>query len=72
MQNVCEQPCFQISFSILHINECSPNPCKNGGSCTDLVNGFSCSCVAGYNGDDCSNGNDHNQHKHCIRTYIMF
>ena len=55
----CEQPCFQISFSIVDINECSPNPCKNGGSCTDLVNGFSCSCVAGYNGDVCSNGNYH-------------
>ena len=38
------------------VNECSPNSCKNGGSCTDLVNGFSCSCVAGYNGDDCSSG----------------
>ena len=59
MQHVCEQPFFQIYFSIVDINECSSNPCKNGGSCTDLVNGFSCSCVAGYNEDDCSSGTSH-------------
>ena len=52
--------------AIVDINECSQNPCKNGGSCTDLVNGFNCSCVAGYNGDDCSTGKDHSEHKHCI------
>ena len=54
---------FRRDFCVVDINECSPNPCKNGGSCTDLVNGFSCSCVAGYTGEDCSNGKDHNQHK---------
>ena len=59
MQNVCEQPCFQIYFSIVDISECSPTSCKNGGICTDLVNGFSCSCVAGYTGEDCSNGKYH-------------
>ena len=46
-------------FNVVDINECSPNSCKNGGICTDLVNGFSCSCVAGYNGDDCSSGKFH-------------
>ena len=57
----CGQSYFQAGFyfCFVEINECSPNPCKNGGSCTDLVNGFSCSCVAGYNGDGCSNGKEH-------------
>ncbi|XP_078667416.1 E-selectin-like [Branchiostoma floridae x Branchiostoma belcheri] len=36
-----------------HINDCSPNPCKNGGTCTDLVNGFQCECLSGYTGDTC-------------------
>ena len=53
---------FRRDFCVAAINECSPNPCKNGGTCTDLVNGFSCSCVAGYTADDCSSGKDHNQH----------
>ncbi|KAI8500845.1 hypothetical protein Bbelb_216630 [Branchiostoma belcheri] len=35
------------------INDCSPNPCKNGGDCTDLGNNFQCTCAAGYEGDTC-------------------
>lgn len=37
-------------------DDCSPNPCKNGGSCTDLVGGYSCSCPAGYSGITCEIG----------------
>jgi hypothetical protein len=37
------------------ISECSSNPCQNGGRCTDQVNGYSCTCVAGYNGNRCQN-----------------
>ena len=55
----CGQSCFQAVFCVVDINECSPNPCKNGGSCTDLVNGFSCTCIAGYTGEDCSSGMYH-------------
>jgi hypothetical protein len=40
-------------FTLSDINECSSNPCKNDGACVDLVNGYKCTCVAGYNGDDC-------------------
>ena len=63
MENDVDNHVLRRNVYVVDINECSPNPCKNGGRCTDLVNGFSCSCVAGYNGDDCGNGKDHNQHK---------
>ncbi|CAH3179804.1 unnamed protein product [Porites evermanni] len=36
-----------------HINECSSNPCFNGGTCTDRVNGYICSCRPGYAGARC-------------------
>lgn len=36
-----------------NINECSSNPCQNGGTCTDLVNGFSCTCTAQWTGLFC-------------------
>ena len=35
------------------INECASMPCANGGACTDLVNVFTCQCVAGYSGVVC-------------------
>jgi hypothetical protein len=36
-----------------NIDECASQPCKNGGTCTDSVNGFTCICVAGYIGVFC-------------------
>jgi len=34
-------------------NECSPNPCRKGGTCTEGENSYTCNCVAGYNGVNC-------------------
>ena len=39
-------------------NECAPNPCLNGGSCTDRVNGFTCDCAAGWAGYTCETNID--------------
>ena len=30
------------------------NPCANGGTCLDLVNGFKCICAPGFTSKDCS------------------
>ena len=38
------------------INECDSSPCKNGAECTDHIDGFNCSCVAGYTGMTCETG----------------
>ncbi len=35
------------------INECASQPCRNGATCTDLTNGFNCSCTAGWIGTLC-------------------
>ncbi|CAH3105491.1 unnamed protein product [Porites lobata] len=58
-----------INFS-QHIDDCADGPCENGGSCTDAVNDYNCSCVAGYTGKNCSIGKpilfkNHLQ-RHCI------
>ncbi|XP_077993986.1 uncharacterized protein LOC144447778 [Glandiceps talaboti] len=35
------------------INECSSNPCNNGGICYDGVNSYLCACSEGWEGDVC-------------------
>jgi len=39
---------------ILATGLCSSSPCKNGGTCTDIPNGYVCSCADGYEGATCT------------------
>ena len=38
-----------------NIDECSPDPCQNGGTCIDGMNSYTCVCMDGYNGTNCEN-----------------
>ena len=52
------------------INECSSNPCRNGGTCRDGVNSYTCNCVAGYKGVHCQTSKsapNENFHNVCCR-----
>ena len=44
-------------FCRIDVDECSSNPCLNGGCCTDQVNGYACSCQPGYAGAQCQTSN---------------
>ena len=46
---------FLTGIIFSDINECIPDPCQNGGSCTDVVNDYNCTCVLGFNGTNCEN-----------------
>ncbi|KAH3878461.1 hypothetical protein DPMN_002355 [Dreissena polymorpha] len=35
------------------INECAPAPCKNGATCNNLQNAYSCTCSPGWQGNNC-------------------
>ncbi|XP_038075261.1 low-density lipoprotein receptor-related protein 6-like isoform X3 [Patiria miniata] len=35
-------------------DRCNSGPCLNGGTCTSVQGGFTCHCLAGYDGDTCS------------------
>ncbi|XP_062872556.1 delta-like protein C [Trichomycterus rosablanca] len=47
------KPGFSGTKCEIEINECDSNPCKNGGSCNDLLNDYSCTCPQGFYGKNC-------------------
>ena len=34
--------------------DCDPYPCLNNGTCTDMVNNYTCACQPGFEGRNCS------------------
>lgn len=39
---------------IEEINECDSNPCKNQGSCNDLLGDYKCECLNDFTGKNCA------------------
>ena len=42
--------------SFIDTDGCATNPCKNGGTCKDAVNSYTCKCKPGYQGHNCETG----------------
>ena len=41
---------------VVDIDDCANSPCQNSGTCTDNVNGHTCTCVVGFSGENCETG----------------
>ena len=50
----------------LDIDECSTKPCQNGGTCSNLVGGYRCTCAVGFRGTNCTIGSGT---KNCTLQY---
>ena len=42
---------FTLNTSPSDTDDCASNPCTNGATCADRVNGFECFCTDAYSGD---------------------
>lgn len=41
------------TFCQINIDDCSSNPCLNGGICKDMIDGFICNCTERWMGETC-------------------
>ncbi len=37
-----------------NIDDCVDSPCQNGGTCTDGINAYTCTCAKGFTGSTCA------------------
>ena len=49
-------------------NDCNPDPCQNGGTCTDALNDYSCKCTPGYEGKNCTES----KYRHILTLDALF
>lgn len=42
-----------ITYLLVNTDECAQKPCRNGGSCVDGINSYTCRCATGYSGTNC-------------------
>ncbi|XP_070565175.1 fibropellin-1-like [Ptychodera flava] len=54
----------------VEINECLSNPCKNGATCKDDKDSFTCDCPPGYEGETCSDDIDECSGDPCQNSVI--
>ena len=47
---------LRLRLYVLASNACDSTPCQNGATCEEAQGGYSCTCVAGFEGDDCETG----------------
>ena len=60
--------CWKVSYVCLcvDIDDCADEPCRNGGTCQDLVDGFNCTCEPGYTDPTCCTGTSDLCNFHCL------
>ena len=60
-----------------NINECASNPCRNGGTCIDEIDGYTCRCHFGKLGIQASTSNglfrpDSDENEDCDILMMIF
>ncbi|XP_065070650.1 fibropellin-1-like isoform X7 [Rhopilema esculentum] len=50
----CSEACSKLTgYECLDIDECESSPCQNGGTCSNDINKYTCTCKAGFEGTNC-------------------
>ena len=68
----CEcQPGFSGALCAVDRNECDPDPCANGGACSEVADdasggAYTCACRSGYAGEECQRDVDECASQPCL------
>ena len=54
-----KQAALRIIYFRSDTDECDSHPCQHGSTCTDRVNGYTCTCISGYESTTCGTGKSH-------------
>lgn len=52
----------------INVDECASQPCQNGGTCEDQINGFTCCCRPGFTGAVCETDIDECKDRPCLNN----
>ncbi|CAH1247746.1 SELP [Branchiostoma lanceolatum] len=58
----------EIIVKQANVDECVSDPCENGGTCEDEINGYTCTCADGYVGEHCETGKF--SHENCLIVHL--
>ena len=47
--------CYSFCLVTFLLDYCEPNPCQNGGTCSNTGSGFTCECMSNWFGTRCQN-----------------
>ena len=64
-----QRPSLEIVYTTPD-DHCDPNPCDNGGVCTNGLDGFTCECAPGFIGETCSDPVDRCQPNPCANAGV--
>ena len=53
-----------LFLSNLDLGNCIPNPCLNGGTCTEKSNGYFCTCEENFKGQNCQKQKGNRKYLH--------
>lgn len=52
LYNVDNARCLTI-LNFSDVDECLSIPCQNNATCTDMIDGYNCTCTSGFKGESC-------------------
>lgn len=65
------QSVSRLNLFLSDIDECAAGPCMNGATCSDQLFNYTCTCVIGFTGRNCSTSKFHWCETVCFKKFCL-